>query len=51
MPRIFQYDLGNISEKILPEFICDDPLLKIVQKIPKVTLTDSKDIDNVLKSR
>ena len=51
LPRIFQYDLGNISEKILPEFICDDPLLKIVQKIPKVTLTDSKDIDNVLKLR
>ena len=51
LPRIFQYDLGNISEKILPEFICDDPLSKIVQKIPKVTLTDSKDIDNVLKSR
>lgn len=30
MPRIFQYDIGNISEKILPEFICDDPLQKIV---------------------
>lgn len=26
LSRIFQYDLGNISEKILPEFMCNDLL-------------------------
>jgi hypothetical protein len=35
LPRIFQYDLGNISEKILPEFICDNPL-KTFQKFQKL---------------
>ena len=26
LSRIFQYDLGNISEKILPEFMCNELL-------------------------
>lgn len=30
IPHLFQYDLGNISEKILPEFMCNDLLEKIV---------------------
>jgi len=49
MSKVFQYEMGNISDKILPEFMIDDPYLKIVKKVPKITFTDSKDIENVLK--
>lgn len=49
MPQVFVYDIGNISERVLPEFMCDDPYKKIRSKIPKITFTESKDIENVLK--
>ena len=34
MPKNLVYDIGNISEKILPEFMCEDILSKVKQKVP-----------------
>ena len=34
MPKNFNYDLGNIAEKTMPEFITDKLLEKIKSKLP-----------------
>jgi hypothetical protein len=43
--------MGNIAEQSMPEFICEDGLSKIKAKIPKLNLTDSRDVEGVSKER
>jgi hypothetical protein len=52
LPKNLVYDVGNISEQILPEFMCEDILSKVKQKLPSITyIANSRDVDTVLKER
>lgn len=47
----FQYDLGVPAEKTLPEFICNEVVEKVKAKVQTLTLSDSRDIDAVIKEK
>ena len=51
MPGCFNYDLGVPAEKSMPEFICYDPLLKIIMKLQFLTLNFSRDMELVQKEK
>ena len=51
MPDNFNYDLGVPADKTLPEFICQDVLVKITKKVQSLTLSFSRDTENVSKER
>jgi len=51
MPKNLVYDLGVPAEKTLPEFICPDPLAKVKEKIQKITLNNSRDVDAIYKDK
>lgn len=51
MPKNFNYDLGNIAEKTMPEFITDKLLEKIKSKLPQLTLDEVRDVESITKER
>ena len=51
MPNNFNYFLGVPADKSLPEFICDDPLERVMTRVSKITLSDSRDLDATLKEK
>ena len=51
MPHNFNYFLGVPADKTLPEFICDDPLERVMMRVSKITLADSRDLDATLKEK
>lgn len=51
LPMNFQYDLGVPAEKTLPEFICNEVVEKVKAKVQTLTLSDSRDIDAVIKEK
>jgi hypothetical protein len=51
IPRSFDYDFGNANEDKLTEFAGNNQLELIQQRLPRITLTDSIDVDQVVKDR
>lgn len=51
LPNCFNYQMGNLAENSMPEFVTKEGLAKIRSKIPKITLSDSRDVDAVQKER
>ena len=51
MPKNFNYDLGNIAEKTMPEFITDKLIEKIKSKLPQLTLDEVRDDESITKER
>ena len=46
-----QYNLGNQAEGTLPEFAGENLIEMIQARVPKITLTDSRDVDLVVKEK
>lgn len=51
LPDCFNYELGNASEGVLPQFINADPLALVLAKRPKFTHSETKDIDGAVKAQ
>jgi hypothetical protein len=51
LPSNFNYELGSQTEEIQSEFASDNLLQQIKAKVPKLTLTESRDVDLVVKDR
>lgn len=51
MPKNLRYNLGSPAEKVMPEFVCNNSLEKIKQKIQKLTIKDCTDVEEIVKER
>jgi len=51
MPKNFNYDMGLPAEDRPSEFFRGNSLMKIREKLPSVTYTDSRDVDHVVKEK
>jgi hypothetical protein len=51
LPGNFAYQQGKISDNILPEFICNNSLEKIMEKLPNLTPSENLDVDLIQQER
>ena len=50
MPNNLVFDLGSPADKILPEFINDEPFKKLLNRLPKFEMADTRDLDTIMKT-
>lgn len=51
MPNNMQFNLGSPADKILPEFINDEPFKKMLKRLPQFQMADTRDFEGVLKAK